>query len=204
MSLIKFCLKFFSNTPQNLDSHLIYCFAHNYSCLDPIITTLKKYNIKKIHLINNQKKMSGVDIYETNKLKYNQNNISVDPIEFEQPLIHTKNESNAVVEYMIKNKIKKIILIAPVFHILRASLTFISTLIDHQLSIDVSSLLDNNCDWSNYYTTHQGISQLNTSHLIDKEIERITTYTQKGDIKPLDEIMDFITNNNIDKYNHNN
>ncbi len=195
MSLVKFCLKFFSDIPQNLDSHLIYCFAHNYSCLDPMIMTLKKYRIKKIHLINNQKKMSGVDIYETNKHKYNQNNISVVPIEFEEQIIHTKNESNAVVEYMIKNKIKKIILITPVFHILRASLTFISTLIDYQLSVNVSSLLDNNCDWSNNYTTHQGISQSNADDLIDKELERITTYSQKGDIKPLNEIIDYISIN---------
>ena len=42
----------------------VYCFAHNKSCLPLILETLKKNQIKRIHILENKIEMSGVSIYD--------------------------------------------------------------------------------------------------------------------------------------------
>ncbi len=194
-SLLKFCFKFFSNNINLGNDYFVYCFAHNQVSLNSIISTLKKYNINSIYLINNKVKMSGVENYEFNRNFYENNGINVCPIDYHNSIIQTKIESIEIIKFIIKNNIKKIILIAPIFHILRASLTFISTAIDYNCSLKIISILDNNCLWQNKYITHQGKNESNVDILIDDEINRINKYTQKGDIKDIQTIINYIDSN---------
>lgn len=191
-SLVKFCLRYFSNPTKIDNDAIVYCFAHNSSSIETIILTLKKYNINKIFLINNKKSVSGVETFDYNMRIYNDNNIKVTPIDYNESIIQTKIESNAVIDYLIKHNINKIILIAPIFHILRASLTFISSAMEYNFFINITSLLDNNCIWNNKYITHQGQNELTVDLLLDKEIERIKIYTQKGDIKDIKLILNYL------------
>ena len=96
----KLILKLLTNkVPEITKDTLIYCFAHNESSLHMIIDSLKSYNITSCHIINNITAMSGVE----NSMKvvdfYNKYDIACKLIPFYQYMIHTRNESEAVIDY---------------------------------------------------------------------------------------------------------
>lgn len=199
MDLLKFSLGLYDNHKLKLinyadQSNIFYCFAHSFKLLDCMLKTIKKYNISHIHLLGNLNKISGVEIIDINKDFYEKNNVQVSVINFDLLTINTKNESDSIVEWLISTNrtYSNIILIAPYFHILRATLTFCSSCIQQDLNINIVPIFDQNCEWDKKYITHQGNTEENLNDLIILELERINRYTEKGDIKCIKEIIKFI------------
>ncbi len=170
----------------------VYCFAHNKSCLPLILETLKKNQIKRIHILENKIEMSGVSIYDFNKQFFEKNGITVVLIPYNEDIIQTKIESEIILKWFSKNNVKKLVVVCPIFHILRASMTIISSVIDKNYSIEVIPLSSKVKDWGVKYITHQGKNENNIWNLTQDEIKRVKIYQEKGDIKENQEIFNYL------------
>ena len=107
-------------------------------------------------------------------------------------MIHTRNESEAVIDYAKQYNYSKIICIAPNFHILRATMTMISVLIDKNMHLPCYCIFGQNNNWEAKMITHQGETIDTIDKIVDMEFERIKKYTEKEDIKSVDEILAYI------------
>ena len=122
-----------------------------------------------IYIIGNKIEVSGCSHYKENIKKNNDlgiQNIKVIPYHYNT--INTLLESNSIYNWIQKNtNIKKIIICAPPYHILRASMTLISTLINNSCShikvFSISGIVNN---WNEKTVTHQGL----TNHSCNKVI----------------------------------
>lgn len=191
------------NIPESVllySKTIIYCFAHNDINL-PLITKSvfelkKKYNIP-CYILNNKEFMSGVSKYDEVKDYYLKNNINVLPISYNNNWINTKIESDAVIDWCIDKNIKNIIICAPVFHITRAYMTIVSSLIDiNRNLINIYSLPAKIDDWKNTTITHQGKNINSFNNFIEVELDRIIQYSEKKDIKKPEIIWEYIMNRN--------
>lgn len=175
----------------------VYCFAHNKSCLPLILETLKKNQIKRIHILENKIEISGVSTYDFNKEFYEKNGIKVILIPYDEDIIQTKIESEIILNWFLKNNVKKLVVVSPIFHILRASMTVISSVIDRNFNLKVIPLSSKVKDWEVKYITHQGKNENNIWNLTHDEINRIKTYQEKGDIKENQEIFNYLLYHNL-------
>ena len=183
MELYKLNTRIFSNKiDYNRNNLMVYCFAHNICMIEHIVDGLIQHNIYAVHILKNIKQMSGVENYEVIEKKYKELGISVIFIPFFEDMINTKNESNRVIEYAMMNKIDNIIICAPTFHILRASLTIISSAIQNGVNINISSIIVNNSNWNRQCITHQGNTMDTYHNILELELDRIYEYMKKGDI----------------------
>jgi len=183
MDLYKLNTRIFSKPiDYNKNNIMVYCFAHNISMIEHIVDGLKENNIQRVYILKNIKEMSGVANYEIIEKKYKELGITVSFIPFFEDMINTKNESNRVIEYAMMNKIDNIIICAPTFHILRASLTIISSAIQKGVYINISSIIVKNSNWNRQCITHQGITKDIYHNILEIELDRIYEYMKKGDI----------------------
>jgi len=184
MELYKLNTRIFSNSIdyKNKKNVMVYCFAHNICMIQHIVDGLIQHNIRTVHIIKNIKEMSGVANYEVIEKKYKELGISVTFIPFFEDRINTKNESNRVIEYAMINKIDNIIICAPTFHILRATLTILSSAIQKGVNINISSIIVKNSNWNRQCITHQGNTNDNYHTILEIELDRIYEYMKKGDI----------------------
>jgi hypothetical protein len=157
-----------------------------------MVSGLKQHNIHTVHILKNTKKMSGVENYEVIEQKYKKLGITVIPIPFFEELITTKNESNRVIEYAILNKIANIIICAPTFHILRATLTIISSAIQKGVNINFSSIIVNTNNWNMRCITHQGNTEDTFQNVLELELDRIYEYMKKDDILTFKVIWNYL------------
>ena len=193
MDLYKLNTRIFSKPiDYNKNNIMVYCFAHNISMIEHIVDGLKQYNIYTVHIIKNIKEMSGVANYEVIEKKYKELGITVSLIPFFEDMIHTKNESNRVIEYAMMNKIDNLIICAPTFHILRASLSIISSAIQKGVNINISPIIVNNSNWNRECITHQGNTKDIYHNILEIELDRIYEYTKKGDILSFKLIWDYL------------
>lgn len=192
LDLIKLSSRIYSNSTQITQNTLVYCFAHNTSMLDPMITSLARHHIDKIHIIQNSKPASGVETYEEVMKKYNQYGIVTAYIPFNHDIIQTKYEADAVIKYAIQEGYKRIVLVAPIFHILRASMTMISSAIELNADIKISSIINTTSNWNELCSTHQGTTNASLDKTLELDLERIPKYMDKGDIKTCKEIWEYL------------
>ena len=192
MDLYKLNTRIFSNIIDYNKNTMVYCFAHHISMIEEIVSGLKKYNIETIHIIKNLNEMSGVASYEAIVNKYKEFGINTLLIPFFDKLIHTKNESNKVVDYAIEHKIDNIILCAPVFHILRASLTIISSAIQKGVNIKFSSIIAEPKSWNTLCITHQGKTNEVMHKVLELELDRIYKYMILFDILSFQTILNYL------------
>ena len=189
----KLTLKLLTNKlPEITEDTLVYCFAHNESSLHMIIDSLKTYNITSCHIINNITAMSGVEDSMKVVDFYNKYDVSCKLIPFYQYMIHTRNESEAVIDYAKQYNYSKIICMAPNFHILRATMTMISVLIDKNMNLSCYCISGQTNNWEAKMITHQGKTIDTIDKIVEMEFERIKKYTDKKDIKSVDEILAYI------------
>jgi len=198
MDLLKLATRIYSNKIIYNSNTLVYCFSHKISSLDPMINMLKIHNINKIHIIKNLYSVSGVESYDKIVKKYNDNNIECNLIQFNYDIIQTKYESDTVIKYAIDNMYNKIIIVAPIFHILRSTMTLISSTIQQNKNIDITSIINHTSNWNDNYITHQGNCNDTITNILDYEFERILKYIAKKDIKSCEEIWEYLNsiNNN--------
>jgi hypothetical protein len=194
MDLYKLNTRIFSKSIdyKNEKNVMVYCFAHNISMIEHIVDGLKQHNIHAVHILKNIKEMSGLLNYEIIEKKYKELGITVDLIPFFEDMINTKNESNRVIEYALMNKIDNIIICSPTFHILRASLTIISSAIQKGVNINFSSIIVNNSNWYTPCITHQGNTKDIYHNVLELELDRIYEYTKKCDILSFKVIWDYL------------
>lgn len=169
-----------------------YCFSHNESNIKYMVNSLKKQNISNIHILGNDKSMSGVPEYIITKKHYNDESINVNEIPFNSNIINTLNESIFVVEYLVKKEYKNILITAPPFHLLRAAMTMISYIVKKKYDIKVYILPGICNNWNEYAVTHQGLNNLPMNELLDLEMKRIIEYSKKGDILPATKINKYM------------
>ena len=193
MELYKLNTRIFSNKIEyNKNNVMVYCFAHNSSMIEHIVDGLIHHNIHTVHILKNIKEMSGVENYEIIEKKYKELGIIVVLIPFFEDTINTKNESNRVIEYALMNKIDNIIICAPTFHILRASLTIISSAIQKGLNINFSSIIVNVNNWYMPCITQQANTMDVYHNVLELELDRIYECMKKGDILSFKLIWDYL------------
>lgn len=190
---IRICLDII---PNKLDGKtVIYCFAHNNINLKLIADAIKdKSIIYQTYILNNKKYMSGVSQGVEVENFYKSNNINVKLIEYNEDWINTKIESNCVIDWAHKNEVKNIIICAPVFHIVRAFMTIVSSIIEKNININIYALPAMVNNWNNETISHQGLNKTSFNNFIQIELDRIIKYTEKGDIKEPEEIWKYILN----------
>ena len=182
--------------PKDLiENTIIYCFSHN----DINIPHMAKHiqlisGIYPTYILNNPVYMSGVSDCNTVGKLYHSYSIPINFIDYENNWINTKIESISVIDWCIKKKIKNIIICAPIFHIVRAYMTTVSSLLDKEPNIDMniyatSAPIDK---WSNTTITHQGKNINSFNNFIGIELDRIEEYVIKGDIKDPSIIWDYM------------
>ena len=185
MDLLKLQTYLFSQQMPLLDSDtMVYCFAHHVSMLAPMMTELKEQGCCVVHILNNETEMSGVAPYETIEGMYTSAGFTVVPIPFSAPLIQTKNESAAVVQYAQSQHIKRIVYCAPLFHIFRAGLTLMSTAIEQRADFGLTAIILPLNRLNTLCVTHQGRTQEPFATVLQMEYERIEKYIMTGDILP--------------------
>ena len=182
--------------PEELNTNTIaYCFAHNDINIPYMAKHMKRLNeLCPIYILNNLNYMSGVSDFKTVEKIYNSFDIPIKLIDYENTWINTKIESIALIDWCIKHKIKNILICAPIFHIVRAYMTVVSSLLDKDTNIDIniyalSAPIDN---WTNTTITHQGKNVNSFNNFIRIELDRIDEYIKKGDIKDPSNIWDYM------------
>ena len=194
MDLLNLSIRIFSDTiPKEFHT---YCFAHNIETLDSIIETLIENKISEIIILENKKELSGVSDYIKTNIKYTSRGIKTTNIKFDDDMINTRNESEYVIKWCHENNIKNLLLISPVFHTLRSTMTFISTMIDLNINLNIF-VLPSKINWSKKYITHQGLSNEFSQKLVESENQRIQKYTLKGDIKEPKVILNYFNSRKI-------
>jgi hypothetical protein len=188
---------FCDSIPENMnkDETAIYCFAHHKINI-PIMSRALSYHDMNypVYILENKTPMSGVSCFEDNKELYKERNINVKPIPYDEDWINTKIECHAILSFFIERNIKNVILVAPAFHIERAVMTCISSLIDKGKERDVhifskAASIDN---WNDDTISHQGNTECSFFDMVLLEKERIAKYTQKGDILSVAKIMEYL------------
>ena len=174
------------------NNSFIYCFSHHLQTIPYIAKDLQNKNIQTIYIIKNKTKMSGVDTYDTISEKYKEYNITTKFIPYTQSTINTKVESNVVIQWAIDNKIDELVIVAPPFHIIRALMTIISSSIELHSNIHIRSFIPSTFNLNETYITHQGLTCASINELILMEVERIEKYMEKGDIKAIEQIYNYL------------
>ena len=135
MDLLNLSIRIFSDTiPKEFNT---YCFAHNIETLDSIINTLAENNINETLILENKIEMSGVSEFNKTNNKFTSRGIKTNKIKFDDSMINTKNESEYVIRWCHQNNIKNLLLVSPVFHTLRSTMTFISTMLDLNVNLNI-------------------------------------------------------------------
>ena len=192
---IRICL---DSIPLKLNGNTqIYCFAHNDINIPYIANSVKKFsNIYNVNVLKNKSYMSGVSEYKKVQELYKNKDIDTNLINYNEDWINTKIESEAVIDWLIENNVTNVIICAPVFHIVRAFMTLVSSLIDrnYDKKINVYALSGKFNDWNTETISHQGLNKTTFNNFIQIEIDRIIKYSDKGDIKSPKEIWNYIIN----------
>ena len=108
-------------------------------------------------------------------------------------MINTYNESLSLSKYLYDNHINDLIIIAPVFHLPRATITLISVIINTNTGTKIYPLSGKIFDWKNNILLHsQGTLRGNVNELFEKEILKIEEYTNKGDLLVIEKILEYM------------
>ena len=190
--LLKLSTRIYSNPIIFNSDTMVYCFSHKISTLDPMINMLKKYKINKVHIIKNLEAISGVETYDKIVEKYKENNIECILIPFNYNIIQTKYESNIVIKHASDFLYKNIIIVAPIFHILRATMTMISSAIEQESNLGIISIINDTSQWNQQCITHQGLTNDTIINTLELEFDRILKYMTKGDIKSTQKIWEYL------------
>ena len=185
LDLYKLFIRITCDSPPSDTNRHIYCFAHNNINIITMVNKLKTFvqHSDIIYILGNTEAMSGVSSATEVKLLYQQQNLKVKLIPYQQNWINTRIESEAVVKWCQLKQIKNIIVCAPPFHIVRATMTFISVAMDANLDLKVYAANGLVNDWQKISISHQGKNRNTFNEFIGIEIDRILKYTEKGDIK---------------------
>ena len=182
-------------TKNNNNNSIVYCFAHNDLNIPLMAKKIveKNFNLPN-YILDNKYLMSGVNSCDCVKEKYAKYNLNFETIPYDENWINTKIESDAVIKWTINKRIKNIIVCAPIFHIVRAYMTIVSSLIDSdsEENINIYALPADIMNWGKKTITHQGKNINTFNNFIEIELKRIEDYTLKSDIKLPNKIWDYI------------
>lgn len=191
--LVDISIKMFSSIiPKDIEH--IYCFAHNNINIFCMANAVKHSNFCNIYLLNNSIHMSGVSCYHDVSDHYKKHNIKTNPIPYDEKYnsINTRLESEALVDWIQTNDIKKLVICAPPYHTLRAFMTLISVCIERNVHVKIyvmNGFVDN---WNDTTITHNGKTISTFNNVVELEIARIHKYIQKGDICNCDKIWEWL------------
>lgn len=106
--------------------------------------------------------------------------------------LNTLTEANAVVAYALKQKWDKLIIVSPPFHQLRAFISMVTAVRKHNTNLRVYNQIGAVLPWDETARHSQGILVRVRRDLIIEEIRRIEKYTEKGDLLPAHEILEYL------------
>jgi hypothetical protein len=183
--------------PQS-NGRFFYCFAHNDINIEVMAKGIKNIlqDKDKVYIIKNNIKCSGVSKYNDVIDIYNSFGIYPLMIDYKHDWINTRIESEEVINWTQKNEIKKLIICAPPFHLVRAFMTAASVIIENKYDISLYAIPGYVNNWRDITISHQGLNKNSFNSFIDIELERIKNYIKKGDIKSLLEIWNYIMTRN--------
>ena len=186
--------------PQKKD-YMIYCFAHHDINVDIMAKTVNALFSEykqtfPVYILGNITKLSGVSSSIKVKEIYDTYNIEVRIIPYNKESINTRIEVESIVEYFHNFKHNNIILVSPAFHSKRAFMTTISYLIDKSYDLSFYSKAATIYDCTTETISHQGLTKCSFSEMVNLEQKRIVTYTQKGDIRNCNEIIEYLKSRN--------
>lgn len=183
--------------PEQLhrENTVIYCFAHHKVNVPIMAKTLSYMSVDyPIYIVDNEDEMSGVSSFKTNKKIYEKYHVeNIKPIPYGQTWINTKIECNAIIPFFVEKEIENVIIVTPAFHMERAIMTFVSSLMeqDEDRNIMVYAKPATIYNWNDITCSHQGRTTCSFFDMVQLEKERIDTYRKKGDIKSEKDVLHY-------------
>lgn len=175
----------------------VYSYAHNEINIPLIATTIRDSKLPfGTYILDNKTPMSGVSDSSKISRIYANYGVGAQKIPYNETWINTKIESDTVAQWAAENEIELLIICAPVFHMVRAYMTLVSSLIDKNLDkkINVYALASKMNEWKDTTISHQGKQVTSYNNFIKLENLRIIKYQEKGDIRSNKEIWNFLVN----------
>ena len=159
-------------------------------------------NIEHIFILDSPSKSGYVGFDKMKNILVHEYNIDyrvIIPVPFlyeNENMINTYNESLSLVDYLYKNFIEDLVVLAPVFHLPRAVLTLVSVIINNcsqDKYINIYSLAGNINNWTTKVLTHsQGKLTGTVNELFESEMKKIEDYTKKGDLLEIDRVLEYL------------
>lgn len=110
----------------------------------------------------------------------------------QESILHTRNESQAMLAHCSAREYVELILVAPTFHLPRAFLTVLSVLRQERHAQRIYAHAAQSRPWSREVIHSQGVLRALRRDLLASEYERIIRYRESGDLlKPRDALAYF-------------
>lgn len=106
--------------------------------------------------------------------------------------LNTRTEAIALVRYLKAENIRSVFITASPLHQIRAVATVISVALDELPELAIFSFPGPALPWTETAVHSQGIVRDTRSRLIASELERIERYQAKGDLKPTNELLEYL------------
>ncbi|MCB0208222.1 MAG: YdcF family protein [Anaerolineae bacterium] len=115
-----------------------------------------------------------------------------------EAILHTRVEAEGLVRYLKATGAKTVSVISAPFHQLRCFMTVVSVALEEMPELKIYSQVGTSLPWHETVVHSQGTLQLKRSNLIKSELDRITTYQQKGDLVSTEAVYDYLTRRDRD------
>lgn len=106
--------------------------------------------------------------------------------------LNTLTESEGVVEYARAEGLKRVVVVAPPFHQVRAFVTAVSVALRAYPTLDLYSFPGRPLSWNETVIHSQGVLRDRRAALISAEVERIHRYREKGDLVSPSVVLDYL------------
>lgn len=135
----------------------------------------------------------GFDVWHQLLLERNVKPEQIEGVPFgNTDLIHTRIEAEAMILHARKQGYESIYILAAPFHQLRAFMTAVTVALEYYPSARLYSLPGMPLPWQQTVAHSQGKVLGTRSELVVGEWERIETYTEKGDLATVSQVINYL------------
>ncbi|MFW6226549.1 MAG: YdcF family protein [Bacteroidota bacterium] len=165
------------------------------------IAAIHKTHPDMLYLVNGSESISGYagfKQYQTlllNKSIDEKQILKVPPVD--KNILHTRNESEAIVRFAKRMNFETLGVMAAPFHQLRAFMSVVTLCLLIYPELKIYSIPGSPADWTEKVSHSQGLLNDSRNKLIHSEIQRITTYQEKGDLASTEEVLEYLNNRDI-------
>lgn len=187
-------------TDTHKDIKHIYIHAHQPDSNESMFRKLLSMNLPSdttLYALDSPPGMSGYLGYLHTCYRMSKLGLPIVKIPFSDSIdiVHTRNESQAAIDYFISQGINEFAICSPPFHIARAFLAFISIINDQMCTaMKVYAIPSDPIEWTQKITHSQGLLTGKRCDLIAGEILRIKKYQSLGNLITIKQALSYMNN----------